>query len=721
MIPADPRQVFEEPVAALHGVGPRRAQLLQKLEIRTVYDLLVFFPRTYEDWTSPRMVSELRHGEDESFSAVVARKPAIMRKGRFSMLRTVLRDESGAIAAVWFNQPYLEPRLIKGERFLFRGRVARTATKFEIVNPAFEPWSEDRTADVLPVYRLTKGLTQGVLRNAVALALDKAEPLLPEPLPAWVRREHQLCDVAYAYRMIHQPVSTESFDIARRRLAFEEMFLVQAGLRMIKGRLQGLARGVPMPSDARTTEQLEDMLRTLPFELTGAQRRSVSEILADMGRAFPMNRMLQGDVGSGKTVVAAAALYHAVLHGCQGALMAPTSILAEQHWHTLQGFFSGIGGLRGLRIELLTGSTRAPERRRILAGLADGTIHILVGTHALIEESVRFRSLGLAVTDEQHRFGVRQRTDLTLTEGRVPSSGGSDTPVETGEAVRPVVPHVLVMSATPIPRSLGLILYGDLDLSILDERPAGRPPVETYAATSGDRERIYRILRKQAAEGRQSYVVCPMIAENDEDPDNRLESAEETRNRLAETVFPDLRIGLLHGGMKPSGKTSVMDLFRRGELDILVTTTVIEVGVDNPNASIMVIENAERFGLAQLHQLRGRIGRGPHRSVCILVSDAADSIAGERIRTLCHETDGFRIAEKDLQLRGPGDFFGTRQHGIPDFRIANLYEDAPLLREVSGALDRLMEADPCLVSPDNRSLVPAIRLHFGETFPSIGL
>lgn len=651
----------------------------------------------------------------------------LLRKGRFSMLRTVLRDETGAIAAVWFNQPYLAPRLAKGERYLFRGRIQRTATRFEVQNPGFEPYTPDSEAGVLPVYPLTRGLTQGVVRSTVAAALGRIEGKLPEPLPHWVRREHKLCDVEYAYRMIHQPTSVELYEVARRRLAFEEMFLVQAGLRMIKGRLRGLSRGIPMPSDTELDQRVEAMADALPFELTRAQRRAVAEVRSDMAHAYPMNRMLQGDVGSGKTVVAAMALYHAVLNGCQGALMAPTSILAEQHAGTLRTLFSGENGLPELQIALLTGSTRAAQRRHILAGIATGEIQILVGTHALIEETVRFARLGLAVTDEQHRFGVRQRTTLTLAAHSDPAS----EPVQQERSARgepsadggvaPALPHVLVMSATPIPRSLGLMLYGDLDLSILDERPAGRTPVETYAATSADRDRIYRILRKQVEEGRQAYVVCPMIEESEEGGDNRLESAVETHARLARDVFPDLAVALLHGGMKATEKSSVMESFRTGGVGILVTTTVIEVGVDNPNASVMVIENAERFGLAQLHQLRGRIGRGSYRSVCILVSDVEDGIAKERIRTLCRETDGFRIAEKDLELRGPGDFFGTRQHGIPDFRIANLYEDTALLREVSGCLDRLMEADPCLVSPENRALIPAIRTHFGESFPSIGL
>ena len=708
-------EVFAEPIASIKGIGKHRALLFEKLGLHTLYDLAAFFPRTYEDWTSPLLINDLKDGEEQAFVATIARKPSILRKGRFSLLRTVLRDESGAIAAVWFNQPYLGPKLVPDERCLFRGKVVRTGNRFEIQNPSFEPYDPERAAGVVPVYRQTRGLAQGVIRSAVASALDRAEGLFPEPLPPWIRREFHLCDVMYAYRMIHQPVSAEAFGIARRRLAFQEMFLVQAGLRMIKGRLRGLTRGIPMPGGTIPDQLLSEMEASLPYRLTSAQKRSVEEIRADMARDYPMNRMLQGDVGSGKTVVAAMALYHAVLHGCQGALMAPTSILAEQHERTLRSFFSGENGLPSVRIELLTGAARAPDRRRILAGIADGSIHILVGTHALIEDRVRFQRLGLAVTDEQHRFGVRQRTGLVSTQ--------EDIGIEIGVTAEkpPVAPHVLVMSATPIPRSLGLMLYGDLDLSILDERPAGRTPIETYAAGTADRDRIYRILRKQATEGRQTYVVCPMISESEEEGGLGLESAEETYRRLAEDVFPDLRVGLLHGGMKAAEKTGVMAAFIEGTLDILVTTTVIEVGVDNPNASVMVIENAERFGLAQLHQLRGRIGRGSYRSICILVSDTGDTIAKERIRTLCHVTDGFRIAEKDLELRGPGDFFGTRQHGIPDFRIANLYEDAALLREVSIGLDRLMEADPCLEFPDNRSLIPAIRLHFGDAFPMIGI
>jgi len=712
MNPASLPEVFSETVESIRGIGGRRALLFHKLEIHTIYDLVAFFPRAYEDWTSPMTIGGLQHGEEQAFVASVSRKPSVLRKGRFSLLRTVLRDETGAIAAVWFNQPYLEGKLIKGESYLFRGKIRRNGGTFEVQNPAFELYDPEKAVGVVSVYPLTRGLTQGVLRTAAAAALDRVEGQIPEPLPPWIRREFRLCEVAYAYRMIHQPESAEAFAIARRRLAFEEMFLVQAGLRMIKGRLRGMAHGIPMPADALSMRQMAEMEAALPYALTAAQKRAVGEILAEMARGFPMNRMLQGDVGSGKTVVAAMALYRAAMNGCQGALMAPTSILAEQHERTLRAFFSGMGGLPSLRVELLTGATRAADRRRILSGLADGSVQILIGTHALIEDRVRFSRLGLAVTDEQHRFGVRQRTGLTIAPAgnAEPASGA---PAES--------PHVLVMSATPIPRSLALMLYGDLDLSVLDELPAGRNPIETYAAGSADRERIYQILRHQVEKGRQVYVVCPMISENDEGTDTGLETAEVTYRRFAEEVFPDLRVGLLHGALKAPDKTSVMCAFLDGDLDILVSTTVIEVGVDNPNASVMVVENAERFGLSQLHQLRGRIGRGPYRSICILVSDAGESIAKERIRTLCLVSDGFKIAEKDLELRGPGDFFGTRQHGIPDFRIANLYEDTALLGEVSACLDRLMEADPYLESPDNRSLIPAIRLHFGDAFPSIGI
>ncbi len=712
---------LRQPITVLPGIGIRRALLLERLEIRTLYDLVTFFPRAYEDWTSPVPIAELAHGLEQAFVATVSRKPTLMRKGRFSLLRTVLRDDSAAIAAVWFNQPYYQSHLEKGERYLFRGRVQRTSTRFEVQNPGFELYTPDSAAGILPVYRLTRGITQGVIRNLVAQALARIEGGFPEPLPAWIRREYHLCDVDYAYRMIHQPSDGERFAIARRRLAFEEMFLVQAGLRMIKGRLRGLSRAQPMQGGSLIDAKVKEMALALPFELTSAQWRAIADIRNDMTRAYPMNRMLQGDVGSGKTVVAVLALYHAVLHASQGALMAPTSILAEQHAQTLRQFFSGMNGLPKVNIALLTGATRAPERRQILAGLADGTIQILVGTHALIEESVHFKRLGLAVTDEQHRFGVRQRTSLIQAAPGAPAKTDAHFTPTSPATPTPELPHVLVMSATPIPRSLGLMLYGDLDLSILDERPVGRTLVETYTATSADRARIEQIIRKQVIAGRQAFVVCPLIEEREGIETNELESAVKTYERLSTGVFADMNVGLLHGSLKARDKTAVMEAFRQEEIDVLVTTTVIEVGVDNPNATIMVIENAERFGLAQLHQLRGRIGRSSYRSICILISDVEEGVAKERIRTLCLETDGFKIAEKDLELRGPGDFFGTRQHGIPDFRIANLYEDTALLREVSSSLDRLMEADPYLSAPDNRSLIPAIRLHFGTLFPAIGL
>ena len=680
----------------LPGVSKRRKELLAKLGILTVGDLIQFFPRDYEDWTSPKKIIDLNDGETETFTAYVAHKPNLRRKGRMSILKTVLRDDSNAsISATWFNQPYYEDKLQKERNYLFRGKIKRNGLQFEVVNPIFELFTEEMQGRIKPVYRLTKGMTQGFLRQIIPDAFSRIRAQIDEPLSDETRRQHWLSAVDYAYEKIHNPKNLDEFEIARRRLVFEELFMIQAGLRLVKSTLINKAQAIPIEmKHKKIVDKMKKFFKNLPFTLTASQEQVIGEILADVAGKTPMNRLVQGDVGSGKTVISAAAIALCVFNGLQATLMAPTAVLANQHFSTMKEFFKGFD----IDIELLTGSVTGKKKKEILEQLKSGEIDLLIGTHALLEGPVQFRNLTLAITDEQHRFGVKQRSYLTQ---------GDET-----------VPHVLVMSATPIPRTLGLILYGDLDISTVKGLPSGRVPIETYTAGTKDDQRIHQLLDRQIQEGRQVYVVCPMIESTQE---TDLISVKELYEKMTTRIFPQWKIGLLHGAMATKAKIVAMEDFIANRTQILVSTTVIEVGVDNPNASIMLIQNAERFGLAQLHQLRGRIGRGQYRSICILKSDSDQEAAKERLRIICKNTDGFEIAEKDLMLRGTGDFFGTRQHGIPEMKIANLYLDTDVLKETQGALDILFKKDPLLTLPENRALVPSIKNRFGELFTNVGI
>jgi ATP-dependent DNA helicase RecG len=685
---------LDTPVDDLPKVASKRLEMLHKLDIYTVYDLVTFFPREYEDWSNILPIDSLEDGVIASFSAIVRQKPTLLRKGKLSMLRTVLSDGSGTIRAVWFNQPYLIQKFEKGQSYLFRGKIRRDGAHFDVTNPAFEPEQTTGNLQIRPVYPLTRGLRQGVIRSLIEQVLPESIPFLKEPLPTFVRKEEKLCIAGYAYDKIHRPSSQEELEIARKRLVFEELFLIQGGLRWMKMHNRTKDKALCVSLSEENQKKLEDAILRLPFELTDDQKSVYGEVLTDMTREEPMNRLIQGDVGSGKTIVAAIAMYSCALAGKQSVFMAPTSILARQHFQTLTSFLEGTG----IRVALLLGTTKTAEKKQVRQMLLSGSINILVGTHAVLSEENVFAALALTITDEQHRFGVRQRSTFI--------SPGKWTP------------HTLVMSATPIPRTLALILYGDLDISIIRQIPSGRIPVETYTAASQDEERIQGIVSRQIEQGRQVYYVCPVIEsreteEEEEDRDLGLLSAIDQYNHLAEDVFPSYAVGLLHGGLRPAEKEEVMDRFLEGKIQILVSTTVVEVGVDNPNASLMIIENADRFGLSQLHQLRGRIGRGSHRSVCILKSDKTDGLAWKRFQTLCSTVDGFLVAEKDLELRGPGDFFGTRQHGIPSLRIANLYRDTDVLIRVGVALDRIFTEDPYWEKPASKDLLPAILQRFG--------
>ena len=653
-------------VRYIKGVGEAKAKALSKLGIATLGDLIGWFPRRYDDRRESKPISQLIPGETACVSAMIASEPRLahIRKG-MDLVKVRAVDETGALDITFFNQSWLKSQLQIGETYSFYGKAEGTLLRKAMVSPVVEPEGRrENTGRIVPVYPLTAGVSQLLLSRAIRQGLDACADILPDCLPDDVRQAHQLCRVNYAYENIHFPESPEALDIARRRLAFEELFFFAIGLKLLRSRRETVNVA---PFQAVDMAPFYD---SLPFTLTGAQRRCVDEAIADMRSGRPMNRLCQGDVGSGKTMVAAACVYFCVKNGRQAALMAPTELLAEQHYRNLAPLLEKLH----IRCALLTGSTPAKTKRSVTAQLAAREIDFAIGTHALISGGVAYADLGLVVTDEQHRFGVAQRTALA----------------EKGEH-----PHTLVMSATPIPRTLALILYGDLDVSVIDQLPPGRKPIETYAVTSAYYPRLYAFIRKQVEAGRQVYIVCPMVSENDDLPDER-KAVTEYAKKLQTEIFPDLKVAYVHGKMKAKEKDAVMAAFAAGESHILVSTTVIEVGVDVPNASLMVVENAERFGLSQLHQLRGRVGRGQHQSYCVLVSDNKNEETRQRLLAMTKTADGFKIAEEDLRLRGPGDFFGVRQHGLPGLRVADIGCDTRLLAEAQTAAEELLAKDPDL-------------------------
>ena len=653
-------------VRYIKGIGEQRAKALKKLNILTLRDLISYFPRAYDDRRSFRKIGELTEGETVCVEAMVAAAPTLnrIRKGmEIVKLRAV--DDTGTLDIVFFNQVYMRDNLRAGETYTFFGKVEGEGRRKSMANPVVErEGSRVLTGRIMPVYPLTAGVSQSLLAKAVEQGLAACRELLPDVLPDEVRRAHSLCHIGYAYEHIHFPAGEEELAIARRRLVFEELFLLAIGMKKLRSRREGLTAQPFGDTD------LTDFYERLPFSLTGAQRRAIDEILQDLRSGRPMNRLVQGDVGSGKTMVAAAAIVCAAQNGRQSALMAPTEILAEQHYRGLSPLLESMN----IPCALLTGAMPARERRRVLAGLASGETRVVIGTHALISADVVYEDLGLVVTDEQHRFGVGQRAAL--------GAKGED-------------PHLLVMSATPIPRTLALMIYGDLDVSIIDELPPGRQKIDTFSVTGAYRERFQNFVRKEIAAGRQAYIICSMVEKTDTVPDER-KAVTEYAKHLQESVFPDLRVACVHGRMKPREKDAVMAAFSAGETDILVSTTVVEVGVDVPNATVMVVEDADRFGLSQLHQLRGRVGRGEHKSYCILVSDNKNEETRERLKVMTKTTDGFKIAEEDLRLRGPGDFFGERQHGLPAMKVADLSCDMALLKEAQTAAEELLRRDPLL-------------------------
>ena len=679
-------------VEELPGVGKVRAAALAKLGLHTAEDLLRYFPRSYEDRRKVCTIDEALPGVPVCVRAMVAETPrhSYLRKGlELTKVKTV--DARSTLELTFFNQSYVKNALIPGESYIFCGTVEGFPPRRQMTNPVFEREDQTRfTGRILPVYPLTAGVSNNLLAGLTLRCAESCAQDMPELLPAAVRQEHRLAAAGYAYEHIHFPADEEALDLARRRLIFEELFTLSCGLALLRDR-RSTGVGPVIPAAG-----LAEFRAALPFALTEAQEKAIAEAAADMASGTPMNRLVQGDVGSGKTMVAAACALLTGRAGWQSALMAPTELLAEQHFRTLSGVLEPLG----IRVGLLTGGQRAAEKRKVKAALAAGEIDLVVGTHALLSEGVDFARLGLVITDEQHRFGVGQRAALAEKAG--------------GEA--DFLPHVLVMSATPIPRTLALIIYGDLDVSVIDQLPPGRTPVETFLVGEDKRQRMYNFVRKQVGEGRQVYLVCPAVEEGEDDPNSAaaLKAATTYARQLQEEVFPDLRVGLVHGKMKPRDKEKVMTAFAGGELDVLVSTTVIEVGVDVPNASLMIVENAERFGLSQLHQLRGRVGRGKHQSYCVLVTSNRNPETRERLKTLTRTTDGFRIAEEDLKLRGPGDFFGQRQHGLPQLRIADLAGDTRVLKEAQEAAAALLARDPGLDEPEHRLLREQIQRLFTQ-------
>ena len=598
-------------------------------------------------------------------------------------------DDTGSVTATFFNQSYMKDALRTGETYVVYGRVEGPPGRRQMTNPVCERADRARfTGRILPIYPLTRGISNNLLAGLTLRCVEEGAGQVEETLPAGLRREHALAAAEFACRNIHFPRDEEALELARRRLIFEELFCLACGMALLRtGRT--CAEGVPF-----STPPVEEFLALLPFSLTAAQRRAMEEVAADTASGAPMNRLVQGDVGSGKTMVAAYGAWLAAKNGGQCALMAPTELLAEQHFRSLAPLL----GRAGVRVGLLTGSVKGKARKELYAALAAGEVDLVVGTHALLSEGVAFSNLALAITDEQHRFGVAQRAALAAKAGRTP--------------------HVLVMSATPIPRTLALIIYGDLEVSVIDELPPGRTPVETYVVGEDKRQRMYRFVRKLVGQGRQAYLVCPAVEEGEESPGEPggegLKAAVPYAEHLKSEVFPDLRVGLVHGKMKARDKDAAMTAFAAGELDVLVSTTVIEVGVDVPNAALMVVENADRFGLSQLHQLRGRVGRGKHQSYCVLMTSTHSAESRERLRVLAKTADGFRIAEEDLKLRGPGDFFGQRQHGLPQLGIADLAADMRVLKEAQQAAQALLEADPGLSRREHAPLLGRVRRLFAQ-------
>ena len=665
--------ITDSPIDVLSGVGPQRKTLLGKLGIKTVGDLVYFFPRFIEDRGKTVKIRDMRAGDTVCIEAqVYVPVQEHFVRSNMRLYTMLINDGTGVASVMWFNNKYVKNVFRTGDIYRFFGKVTVKSGRRELVSPVYERVdSALHTGRVVPVYPLTENLHQKTIRSVMMEAVSKVSGNLNEYLPQSIRQKYNLCEINYAIANIHFPQTEEDYEIARRRFVFEELLLFQLGI--LKMRTQSQSGGIKLD-----TSGCGEFLKLLPFNLTGAQKRVILEIYGDLSCGKAMNRLVQGDVGSGKTVVAFASIYAAMQNGYQSTLMAPTEVLATQHYKSACRFFGQE------KVVLLTGSVTGKKRTRALEKIKSGEGSVVIGTHAVIEDNVEFKNLALAITDEQHRFGVRQRALLS----------------KKGQS-----PHVLIMSATPIPRTLALILYGDLDISVVDELPPGRQNVDTFVVDLSMRQRIDKFIEKNVVAGRQVYVVCPLV-ENSQSLD--LKAATQVKQRLEE-IFPSFSVALLHGKMKPKEKNEIMEKFAAGETNILVSTTVIEVGVNVPNATVMIIENAERFGLSQLHQIRGRVGRGDEKSYCILFYGGEDKNIPERLDVIKQTNDGFVISKKDMELRGPGDILGLRQHGLPDMKLADLFSDMKTFRLAQEAALDIMRSDPELKAPEHIFLKVAAR------------
>jgi len=670
-------------VKFVKSVGPNRVKVLNKLKIFTLKDLITYFPRDYEDRSKPKNICECVDGETVLIEGVTVSKVTELRLKKMSIYKLLISDGTGTATAVWYNQSYLKQVFKVGCKYKFYGKVSCKIGQIEIASPVFELASQTKnTGKIIPIYPLTYDITQNVIRKIIENGLSEVKGKLEETLPEYILKEYNLMELNKTIEQIHFPAELKYFNIARKRLVFEELLIMQLALLVLKNNYSSDIKGIEFDKNVKMSE----LINMIPFRLTNAQVRVLEEIDKDMESNKCMNRLLQGDVGSGKTVVAMISAFKAVKSGYQAAIMAPTAILASQHMDSFSELLNNLG----IRCELLISSITKKKKEAILERLQNGEIDILIGTHAILEENVVFKNLGLVVTDEQHRFGVKQRSTI----------------VGKGQN-----PDVLVMTATPIPRTLALILYGDLDISIIDELPPNRKKIDTFAVRKQMEERVNNFVKKQIDEGRQAYIVCPLVEENEE---MNLKSVIELSEKYKKEVFSDYKVEYLHGKMKAKEKDEIMAQFKDGKIDILISTTVIEVGVNVPNSSIMVVENAERFGLAQLHQLRGRVGRGEYKSYCILKYEGNSETIRKRMQVMCDTNDGFIISEKDLELRGSGDFFGTEQHGLPEFKIANLFEDIETLKAVQSVAIKILQEDPKLDLEKNILLKKMVQDKFGE-------
>lgn len=675
---------LDKNIQYVKGVGEARAKLLNRLGIFTLKDLITYYPRTYEDRSIPKKIEELVDGEEALIEVMpVTRVSEIHIRRNMTILKMNARDDTGVCQITWFNQPYLKNMFRPGEYYKFYGKISKKGNKIEMNSPVYDKAEEAKnTGRIIPIYPTTYKLPQNTLRKIIETGLCELDGKIPETLPDYLISEYKLLGLNDAVNQIHFPKTFDDFNLARNRLVFEELLSMQLALLALKNQYTKDVKGITFSKNVK----MSDVINVLPFSLTKAQLRVLEEIDNDMEREKPMNRLLQGDVGSGKTIVAVIAAYKCVKCGYQAAIMAPTAILATQHLESFTEILKDFG----IRCELLISGITKKKKEEILNRLEKGEIDIIIGTHALLEENVVFKNLGLVVTDEQHRFGVRQRSVIA----------------QKGDN-----PDVLVMTATPIPRTLALILYGDLDISIIDELPPNRKKIETYAVTKGMDDRVNAFLKKNIDEGRQAYIVCPLVEENEE---INAKSVMELAENYKKKIFPEYRVEYLHGKMKAKEKDAIMEEFKNGNIDILISTTVIEVGVNVPNSSIMVIENAERFGLAQLHQLRGRVGRGEYQSYAILKYNGNSDVIRKRMKVMTDTNDGFIISEKDLELRGTGEFFGTKQHGLPEFKIANLFEDIGTLKAVQAIAIKIINDDPKLEKDKNKLLRQVIDEKFGS-------